>query len=82
MCRRDLGHFCGRCDAPADRGGRQVLHVDACTNGALTGLEVWLDGIERGIFHRHDHDRCRQHSGQRGVLESTGQVFGGDSERE
>jgi hypothetical protein len=41
----DLGHFGGRCDAPADRGGRQVLHVDACTNGALTGLEVRLDAF-------------------------------------
>ena len=66
----------------SDRRRRDMTDVNRRTDGAFTMPEIAANGVERGILHRQDHNRCRQHWGQQRVLEPVRQVFGRDNEVE
>src|SRR5438270_2618171 len=72
----DVRHL-GLADDPhPERRRRQMAHIDARPDGALSRIEIRFDRIERRILHDHDHDRRRQHRRQRRVLELIGEVLG------
>ena len=59
----DLRYFGDGQDGSPDRRCREVMDVDVRANGALTGLEIRLDCVQRRVLHRHDHHGSCQHFG-------------------
>ena len=78
----DLRNFRFAGNAPARRSRGNVTNIDSCTDRSFTRIEIGFHCIERRVLHDHDHDGCRQDRRQHRVLESIGEVFGGDDETE
>src|SRR5215813_787540 len=77
----DLAPVDSRClglakDYASDCRRGEMADVDRRSYGALAGVEIGLDRIERGVFHDHDHDRRGENRRQRRVLEAVRQMLG------
>jgi hypothetical protein len=56
ICRPStLRHFGLPADQAANRGRREVAHIDGGADRALAGIEISPDRVEGGVFHDHDH---------------------------